>query len=82
MGVVIALRAGQTNPLSWAQVDANFQNLAYAVNALPVPSGGTTAQRPTSPILYQFYFDTTLAQPIWCSSLTGPTWVNAAGVSV
>lgn len=39
--------------------------------------GGTTTQRPGSPILYQSYFDTTLGLPVWW---TGTKWVNAAGI--
>jgi hypothetical protein len=43
--------------------------------------GGST--RPTSPTLYQSFFDTNLQQPIWCAA-TSPSiiWKNAAGVAV
>jgi hypothetical protein len=40
-------------------------------------SGGTTSNRPASPIQFQQYFDTTLGLPVWW---TGSKWVNAAGV--
>lgn len=47
------------------------------------PLGGTTAQRPTSPILHQPYFDTTLAKPVWCKQVTpSVAWVDATGASV
>jgi len=39
--------------------------------------GGTTANRPASPVLYQRYYDTTLSIPVWWN---GVNWVNAAGV--
>jgi hypothetical protein len=39
--------------------------------------GGTTGQRPVTPVTYQTYFDTTLGIPVW---YTGTQWVNAAGV--
>lgn len=39
--------------------------------------GGTTGQRPVTPVTYQAYFDTTLGIPVW---YTGTQWVNAAGV--
>ena len=45
-------------------------------------ASGATASRPTPAFLGQPYFDTTLGQPIWCSSLLPVMWVNAAGVSV
>lgn len=37
---------------------------------------GTTANRPTGSILGQFYFDTTLGQPIWWD---GTSFVDADG---
>jgi hypothetical protein len=46
--------------------------------------GGTTAQRPASPQLYQDYFDTTLGFKI-CAKQISPSviWVNiATGVAV
>jgi hypothetical protein len=41
---------------------------------------GPTSSRPSPTFVGQFYFDTTLGLPIWTSSLSGPIWVNAAGV--
>jgi hypothetical protein len=47
------------------------------------PVGGTTAQRPTAPVLYQQYFDTTLGKPIWCSQVTSSVvWKDATGATV
>ena len=44
---------------------------------------GTSAQRPTANLFVgKMYFDTTLGQPIWCSSISPIVWVNSAGVSV
>ena len=42
-------------------------------------AGGVTGSRPASPILYQPYFDTTLAKPIWWD---GTNWVDATGAIV
>ena len=41
--------------------------------------GGT---RPTSPNLYDSWFDTAIGQPVWCTSVSPVTWVNSAGVIV
>lgn len=53
------------------------------------PSYGSTAQRPTLvPYLYFEYFDTTLNQPVFATTLqpVSPAvvivWVNSAGVAV
>lgn len=40
--------------------------------------GGNTAGRPASPVLYEYYFDTTVGFPIFWN---GTIWVNAAGVA-
>jgi hypothetical protein len=82
MTVTVSLRANQSSSLSWAQGDANFSNLANAVNAVLPPSGGTTAARPALPVLYQPYFDTTLGLPIWCTQVSPAIWVTASGVPV
>lgn len=83
MTVSVSLRGNQSSPLTWAQVDNNFLNLANAANAVVQPSGGITASRPSMPILYQYYFDTTLGFPVWCSQIVPSiVWVNAAGVVV
>lgn len=43
--------------------------------------GGST--RPTSPTLFQSFFDTNLQQPIWCAEISPAViWKNAAGVAV
>ena len=41
---------------------------------------GTTANRPTKIFTGQFYFDTTLDQPIWVDT-AGTGWVDATGAS-
>lgn len=46
------------------------------VNRKYVNLNGATASRPTSSITGQFYFDTTLGQPVWWS---GSTWVDSSG---
>jgi hypothetical protein len=62
-------------PVVW--VPAANGNLSFTWSA------GTTAQRPSTALqLGQMYFDTTLGQPIWCSSISPIHWVNAAGVQV
>ncbi len=44
-----------------------------------VAFSGTTAQRPTTPVTGQFYFDTTLGKPVYWS---GSGWKDATGVAV
>jgi len=44
--------------------------------------GGSTANRPNPPKLYQLYFDTTLGYEIECKQVSPAIWVNAAGVQV
>lgn len=46
------------------------------VNRKYVNLNGTTALRPTSPSVGQFYFDTTLGFPVWWD---GSDWVDATG---
>jgi hypothetical protein len=47
------------------------------------PQGGTTAQRPAAPALYQLYFDTTLGYHISCKQVTPSiVWVDGAGTTV
>ena len=55
----------------------------------PVPTYGPTAGRPVIvPYLYFEYFDTTLTQPVFATTLvpvapaTQIVWVNSAGVAV
>lgn len=47
------------------------------VNRKFVTMNGATAGRPTSSIIGQFYFDTTLNKPIWLGN--GYSWVDSAG---
>jgi hypothetical protein len=44
-----------------------------------LPSGITSA-RPTTTVVGQVYFDTTLSLPVFATTTSGG-WVNAAGVS-
>ncbi len=46
------------------------------VNRKFVTANGLSAVRPVSPVVGQFYFDTTVGFPIWWS---GANWVNASG---
>lgn len=46
------------------------------VNRKYVTLNGTSANRPTSSILGQYYFDTTLGQPVWWD---GVSFVDADG---
>lgn len=46
------------------------------VNRAYVTLNGTTAQRPTSSVIGQFYFDNTLGRPIWYD---GISFVDADG---
>ena len=45
-----------------------------------LPTWGTTENRPVSPPIGWFYFDTTLGKPIFFK--TGTTWVDANGITV
>lgn len=47
-----------------------------------IPQKGTTPQRPSSPYDSQFFFDTTIGQPIWAYSASSTGWVNASGAFV
>jgi hypothetical protein len=48
-------------------------------NITALGSTGTTLQRPATPIMGQYYFDTTLVIPIWWN---GTNWTNSAGAPV
>lgn len=79
MTVAVSLRRDQLTPLTWEQTDTNFENLALATGI--IADGGTTAERPLAPILYQSYFDTTLYFTVWCAQVTPSiVWVNSSGV--
>lgn len=88
MTVTVFLRANQSAALTWVQVDGNFTTLANQTNAnttaisnFGATQGGPTSSRPATPTLYQYYLDTTLGYPVWCTVVSPPTWVNAAGVA-
>lgn len=49
---------------------------------VPVILSGTTAQRPTAPVVGQEYFDITLGKPIWCKQIYKVIWVDATGKTV
>lgn len=49
------------------------------VNRQYVTMNGTSANRPTSSIVGQFYYDTTIGKPIWWN---GSTFKDAAGNTV
>lgn len=63
--------AGWFSP-SWVQF---FQRLSGP----PALVQGPTSTRPTTAVVGQGYFDTTLGVPIWWN---GTIWVNAAGAAV
>jgi hypothetical protein len=50
------------------------------VNRKYVTMNGVTAGRPTSSVLGQFYYDTTLDRPIWLGN--GGVWKKADGTAV
>jgi len=47
------------------------------VNRKYVTMNGTTANRPTSSVIGQRYFDTTLNKPVWVGNSF--TWVDSSG---
>ena len=49
------------------------------VNRQYVTLNGVTASRPTSSVLGQFYYDTTINRPVWWN---GTSWVKADGTAV
>lgn len=49
------------------------------VNRRYITLNGTTANRPTSPVTGQRFFDTTLGYPIFWN---GSNWVNSSGTTV
>lgn len=55
--------------------DTPTDNLAV-VNRRYVNLNGATGSRPTSSVVGQYYFDTTLGKPIWWS---GTAFVDATG---
>jgi hypothetical protein len=70
------------NPHSGSASDTDLNNHTSADNphgGSQVRQGGTTANRPSSPDNYDFYFDTDLGQPIWYD---GSGWVDSTGTTV
>lgn len=69
-----------------ADISSGDQFLSYSTTAavgqkvrrVNIFPGGTTANRPTSPLNYSQYFDTDLGKPIWYD---GSGWVDATGAS-
>jgi hypothetical protein len=50
---------------------------------LSVLESGATESRPTSPVIGQVFYDTTLGKPIYCKvGGSTPTWTDAAGTTV
>lgn len=83
MTVTVSLRKDQAYPLSWTQMDNNLSALAAAAGGATTVLGGTTADRPVSPGLFELYFDTDLGFLIITSEISPSIiWVNMAGVPV
>lgn len=61
---VPAINATNLNKIEQGIADAHFL------------AAGGGASRPSNPVLYQCYFDTTINKPIWW---TGDNWVDALG---
>jgi hypothetical protein len=59
------------------EVESNAKD--YTDTSSQPRQGGTTANRPSSPDNYEFYFDTDLNKPIWWN---GSNWVDATGTTV
>jgi hypothetical protein len=56
-------------------------SLAQQILQATSSSGPTTARPTTNLYVGQFYFDTTLGFPVWCSAPgSSPTWVNSQGM--
>lgn len=61
-------------------IELYFGQLDNFLTVLSTDSSGTTANRPTAELQTgQYYFDTTLGQPIWYD---GTDWVDATGTTV
>lgn len=69
-----------TAVVSGTTADIPLANLAQFVTGSN--SSGPTSSRPSPASIGQFYFDTTLGQPIWSIAISPAAWVNAAGVIV
>lgn len=64
--------------LRLSPVDTDHRKLVQAVNALMLPKGGTTAQRPAKAPTGFMYFDETVGKPIWWA---GSGWKYADGTA-
>ena len=78
---VLALTDTATGVVSGATADIPMANIVALVGSAGA-TGGPTFNRPVDPVLFQYYFDTTLGFPIFCKSTTPIVWVDAAGVAV
>jgi hypothetical protein len=73
------------NPTDAVPVMANFNYIVSQINtnlAFIVSAGGPTASRPTSPYLYQHYWDTTYGFDTVCTQLSPQVWETTSGVVV
>jgi len=61
-------------------IELYFSQLDSFLTVLSTAPSGTTANRPAIDLqVGQYYFDTTLGQPIWYN---GTDWVDATGTTV
>lgn len=75
----VAMSLSNTNRLKIYKTTDMQKNMLVNI----VPENGVTASRPTSPVVGQQYYDTTLNKPIWCKvGGASPTWVDATGTTV
>lgn len=68
--------SSKKHPQAVIVVDANGIPVNFGNMVIP---SGTTAERPTTPVAGQQYFDTDLGKPIWYS---GANWVDSTGATV
>lgn len=83
-GIGAETPAGAQSKADTAESNANdytdtHENKDNPHSASQVRQGGTTANRPSTPANYEFYFDTDLGKPIWYD---GTNWVDATGTTV
>ena len=72
------IRFDQATFASFYKAGCTWAGNAPVVDLLAGQLGGTTLQRPSSPIPFQPYFDTTLGKPIWYNG----GWKDATGAAV
>jgi hypothetical protein len=65
-------------------IDASPALVSPSLISAVINQGGNTTSRPTgnNAPLYMQYFDTSLGKPIWLSSKSPETWVDATGATV